>query len=109
MINTDAKIIELDKSRIIKRLGYSLPYMRMFLVKGIGYVGACEIITEGQGSFGIGGRAVVVIRNFIKFCREGYGPEYVPKMYLIKCIPDARITDKNIMSRITNALRKFVA
>ncbi len=99
------ELIELDESRILKRLGYTSSEWRVFLVKGIGYVGACEIITEGQGAFGQSGRAVMVIKNFIKFCRKGHVSYSVPAEYLIKRIPNAKITDKNILTRITNALK----
>lgn len=106
MGSVNMEMIELDKERILTRIGYTFPTWRVFVVRGVGYVGACELITPGQGSFGQSGRAVLVIQNFVKFCREGYSEASVPSEYLVKKLPNTRVTDENLVKRIGNALEK---
>lgn len=104
MIVNGVKILELDSDKIIKRISYYGKNLRMFVVEGFGYVGAVEIITEGPGAFGQGGRAVVVIRNFVKFTDEGLTAYYVPHDYFIARIP-TRINDERLPQKIVKRLK----
>ena len=97
------KIIELDRDQILKRIGYCMSYWRVFIVEGYGYIGAIEIITEGQGAFGLGGRAVVVVRNFVKFKREGLSGYYVPSEYFVAKIR-TEINDERLPQKILKRL-----
>lgn len=97
------KIIELDRDRILKRIGFYSKRWRVFIIEGFGYVGAVEIITEGPGAFGQGGRAVVVIRNFIKFLEGGRDAYYVPPEYFIAKIR-TNINDERLPQKILKRL-----
>jgi len=97
------KIIELDRERILKRIGYYVEDWRVFIVEGYGYVGAIEIITEGQGAFGLGGRAVIVVRNFVKFIQVGGNGYYVPPEYFIAKIR-TEINDERLPQKILKRL-----
>ena len=97
------KIIELDRDRILKRIGYYKKDWRVFIVTGFGFVGAIEINTEGQGAFGLGGRAVVVVRNFVKFIQVGGNGYYVPPEYFIAKIR-TEINDERLPQKILKRL-----
>jgi hypothetical protein len=98
-----SKIIELDRERILKRIGYCKKGWRAFIVDGFGYVGAIEIITPGHGAFGQGGRAVVIIRNFIRYIEGGGNGYYVPPEYFIAKIR-TEINDERLPQKILKRL-----
>ena len=75
----------------------------MFIVTGFGFVGAIEIITPGQGAFGQSGRAVVIIRNFIRYIEGGGNGYYVPPEYFIAKIR-TEINDEQLPQKIIKHL-----
>lgn len=97
------KIIELDRDRILKRIGYYTKDWRVFIVNGFGFVGAIEIITPGQGAFGQSGRAVVIVRNFVKYIEGGGTGYYVPPEYFIAKIR-TEIDDERLPQKILKRL-----
>lgn len=97
------KIIELDRNRILKRIGYYKKNWRVFIINGFGFVGAIEIITPGQGAFGQSGRAVVIIRNFIRYIEGGGNGYYVPPEYFIAKIR-TKINDERLPQKILKRL-----
>jgi hypothetical protein len=98
-----SKIIELDRERILKRIGYYKEDWRAFIVDGFGFVGAIEIITPGQGAFGQSGRAVVIIRNFIRYIECGGTGYYVPPEYFIAKIR-TKVDDERLPQKILKRL-----
>jgi len=97
------KIIELDRERILKRVGYYGKNWRVFIVEGFGFIGAIEIITPGQGAFGQSGRAVVIIRNFIRYIEGGRTGYYVPPEYFVARIR-TEIGDERLPQKILKRL-----
>lgn len=94
------KIIELDRDRILKRIGYYSKRWRVFIVTGFGYIGAIEIVTNR------GGRAVVIIRNFVRYIEGGRDGYYVPPEYFIAKIR-TEIDDERLPQKILKRLEKM--